>query len=133
MWRSIICRVEEPDAREVVDLIRAAGRKAVPLPGDLRDEAFCNKLVADAVRELGGLDILVSNAARQEARESIMDISTQQFDDTFKTNVYAMFWLTKAAFAAYEGRIGDHQHGFGQRLRPPTRPSSITPPQRGQS
>jgi NAD(P)-dependent dehydrogenase (short-subunit alcohol dehydrogenase family) len=89
--------VEEPDAKEVVQLIEAEGRKAVPLPGDLRDEAFCNKLVGDAVRELGGLDILVSNAARQHAQDSILDISTQQFDDTFKTNVYAMFWLTKAA------------------------------------
>jgi NAD(P)-dependent dehydrogenase (short-subunit alcohol dehydrogenase family) len=88
---------EEPDAKEVVQLIEAEGRKAVPLPGDLRDETFCNKLVADAVRELGGLDILVSNAARQHAQDSILDISTQQFDDTFKTNVYAMFWLTKAA------------------------------------
>jgi NAD(P)-dependent dehydrogenase (short-subunit alcohol dehydrogenase family) len=89
--------LEEPDAKEVVDLIRAEGRKAVPLPGDLREEAFCNALVADAVRELGGLDILVSNAARQHAQTSILDISTQQFDDTFKTNVYAMFWITKAA------------------------------------
>jgi NAD(P)-dependent dehydrogenase (short-subunit alcohol dehydrogenase family) len=89
--------VEEPDAREVVQLIEAEGRKAAPLPGDLRDEAFCNKLVADAVQALGGLDILVSNAARQHAQDSILDISTQQFDDTFKTNVYAMFWITKAA------------------------------------
>jgi NAD(P)-dependent dehydrogenase (short-subunit alcohol dehydrogenase family) len=83
--------VEEPDAKEVVQLIEAEGRKAVPLPGDLRDEAFCNKLVADAVRELGGLDILVSNAARQHAQDSILDISTQQFDDTFKTNVSRCF------------------------------------------
>ncbi len=89
--------VEEPDAKEVVALIQAAGRKAVSLPGDIRDEAFCNKLVADAVRELGGLDILVSNAARQHAQASILDISTEQFDDTFKTNVYAMFWIIKAA------------------------------------
>ncbi|MBV8661748.1 MAG: SDR family NAD(P)-dependent oxidoreductase, partial [Hyphomicrobiales bacterium] len=55
--------VEEPDAREVVQLIRDAGRKAVPLPGDIRSEEFCQRLVDDAVRELGGLDILVSNAA----------------------------------------------------------------------
>lgn len=88
---------EEPDAREVVDLIRQAGRKPVPLPGDIRDEAFCNKLVADAVRELGGLDILVNNAARQQSAQSITDITTEQFDWTFKTNVYAMFWITKAA------------------------------------
>src|ERR1700743_2567517 len=57
--------VEEPDAREVIEIIRKAGRKAVALPGDIRDEAFCRKLVADAVAQLGGLDILVNNAARQ--------------------------------------------------------------------
>lgn len=88
---------EEPDAREVVALIRAEGRKAVAIPGDIRTEGFCKKLVADAVRELGGLDILVNNAARQAAQESILDITSQQFDDVFKTNVYAMFWITKAA------------------------------------
>jgi NAD(P)-dependent dehydrogenase (short-subunit alcohol dehydrogenase family) len=88
---------EEPDAREVVQLIRAEGRKAVAIPGDIKDEAFCKKLVADAARELGGLDILVNNAARQFSRDSILDISTAQFDETFKTNVYAMFWITKAA------------------------------------
>ncbi len=88
---------EQPDADEVIALIRAAGRKAAPLPGDLRSEAFCRSLVADAVSQLGGLDILVSNAARQKAQKSILDITTEQFDDTFKTNVYAMFWLTKAA------------------------------------
>ena len=88
---------EEPDAREVVELIRGAGRRAAALPGDIRDEAFCNKLVADAVGRFGGLDILVSNAARQISQNSILDITTEQFDATFKTNVYAMFWLTKAA------------------------------------
>jgi NAD(P)-dependent dehydrogenase (short-subunit alcohol dehydrogenase family) len=88
---------EEPDAREVVALIRQAGRKAVPLPGDIRSEAFCRGLVENAVAGLGGLDILVNNAARQESRDSILDISTEQFDDTFKTNIYANFWITKAA------------------------------------
>ncbi|CAO3440385.1 SDR family oxidoreductase [Azospirillum endophyticum] len=88
---------EEPDAREVVELIRAEGRKAVPLPGDIRDEAFCGRLVADAVRELGGLDILVNNAAKQHTVPRLADLTTEQFDQTFKTNVYAMFWITKAA------------------------------------
>jgi NAD(P)-dependent dehydrogenase (short-subunit alcohol dehydrogenase family) len=88
---------EEADAREVVELIRAAGRKAVALPGDIKSESFCNKLVADAVKGLGGLDILVNNAARQVSQQSIADITTAQFDETFKTNVYAMFWITKAA------------------------------------
>ena len=88
---------EEPDAKEVCDLIRDAGRKAVAIPGDIRDESFCNRLVEQAVRELGGLDILVNNAARQVAQKSILDITTAQFDETYKTNVYAMFWITKAA------------------------------------
>ena len=89
--------VEEPDAREVVQLIEAEGRKAVAIPGDIRDEGFCGQLVARAVEGLGGLDILVNNAAQQASRQSILDITTEQFDSTFKTNVYAMFWITKAA------------------------------------
>lgn len=89
--------VEEPDAREVIQLIRAAGRKAVAIPGDIRSEKFCNQLVESAARELGGLDILVNNAGRQQAVDSIADLTTEQFDSTFKTNVYAMFWITKAA------------------------------------
>jgi NAD(P)-dependent dehydrogenase (short-subunit alcohol dehydrogenase family) len=90
---------EEPDAREVVRLIQAAGRKAVALPGDIRSEAFCQRLVSDAVQQLGGLDILVNNAGRQQSQDSIKDITTEQFDWTMKTNVYAMFWITKAALA----------------------------------
>ena len=88
---------EEPDAREVVDLIRQAGRKAVAIPGDLRDEGFCRRLVDQAVRELGGLDIVVCNAGRQQSRSSILDISTEDFDATMKTNIYAPFWIIKAA------------------------------------
>ena len=88
---------EEPDAREVIELIRAEGRKGVSIPGDLRNERFCAQLVERAVRELGGLDILVNNAARQQTRPAIADISSEDFDATLKTNVYAPFWLTKAA------------------------------------
>jgi len=88
---------EEEDAVEVIQLIKAAGRKAIALPGDLREEAFCEKLVADAVKSLGGLDILVNNAARQQTRASILDISTEDFDATMKTNIYAPFWIIKAA------------------------------------
>jgi NAD(P)-dependent dehydrogenase (short-subunit alcohol dehydrogenase family) len=88
---------EEPDAREVLDFIKAEHRTAVPIPGDLRDEAFCQQLVADAVSGLGGLDILVSNAGRQQSHKSILDISTEQFDWTMKTNIYAPFWIIKAA------------------------------------
>lgn len=88
---------EEPDAKEVIELIKAEGRKAVAIPGDLRDEAFCKRMVEQAVQTLGGLDILVSNAARQQAKTSILDISTEDFDATIKTNIYAPFWIIKAA------------------------------------
>lgn len=88
---------EEPDALEVIELIRQAGRNAVGIPGDIRDEAFCRQLVAEAVRALGGLDILVSNAARQQAHASIDELTTEDFDATIKTNVYAPFWIIKAA------------------------------------
>ena len=88
---------EEPDAKEVVELIKKAGRKAVAIPGDLRDEGFCKRLVEEAVKALGGLDILVNNAARQQTRASILDISSEDFDATMKTNIYAPFWVTKAA------------------------------------
>ncbi len=90
---------EESYAAEVIEFIRRAGRKGVALPGDIRDEAFCNRLVESAANQLGGLDLVVSNAARQVAQKSILDISTEQFDTTFKTNVYAMFWILKAAVA----------------------------------
>jgi NAD(P)-dependent dehydrogenase (short-subunit alcohol dehydrogenase family) len=89
--------VEESDAREVTDLLRGEGRKILTFPGDIRDENFCNQLVSDAVAGLGGLDLLVNVAGKQHAVESLTDLSTEQFDATFKTNVYAMFWITKAA------------------------------------
>ncbi|MDR6849009.1 NAD(P)-dependent dehydrogenase (short-subunit alcohol dehydrogenase family) [Sphingomonas sp. BE270] len=88
---------EEADARDVIDLIRASGRVGVAIPGDLCSEDFCATLVQTAVDTLGGLDILVSNAARQQTHGSILDISTEEFDRTMKTNIYAPFWLIKAA------------------------------------
>ncbi len=89
---------EEKDAQEVITLIEAAGRKAVAIPGDITDETFCTALVEAAVTGLGGLDILVNNAGKQVSTPSILDITTQQFDLTMKTNLYALFWITKAAF-----------------------------------
>jgi NAD(P)-dependent dehydrogenase (short-subunit alcohol dehydrogenase family) len=88
---------EEPDAREVVMLIQQAGRKAVAIPGDLRDHGYCLKLVDTAVKQLGGLDILVNNASRQQAKQTLLDISDEDFDATMKTNLYGMFYVTKAA------------------------------------
>ncbi len=88
---------EEPDAREVIALIKAEGRKGIAIPGDLRSESFCQDLVAKAVSGLGGLDIVVSNAGRQHSVPHIADMTTELFDWTMKTNIYAPFWIIKAA------------------------------------
>jgi NAD(P)-dependent dehydrogenase (short-subunit alcohol dehydrogenase family) len=69
----------------------------VPIPGDLRDRAFCQRLVAEAVQKLGGLDVVVCNAGRQQSKVSILDISDEDFDATMKTNIYAPFYIIKAA------------------------------------
>jgi len=88
---------EEADAQEVVALIRQAGRNAAAIPGDIRDAAFCKRLVTEAVKQLGGLDIVVCNAGRQQSHDSILDISDEDFDATMKTNIYAPFWIIRAA------------------------------------
>jgi hypothetical protein len=88
---------EQPDADEVIALIEEAGRKGVAIPGDIKDENFCTSLVEQAVAELQGLDIVVNNAARQISTMAFAELSSAQFDETLKTNVYAMFWITKAA------------------------------------
>jgi len=90
---------EEPDAAEVINLIRREGRKAVAIPGDLRTEEVCRSLVAQAERELGGLDILVSNAGYGWFLPDILEHPSEKFDQTIKTNLYAPFWLSKAAVA----------------------------------
>ncbi len=88
---------EEPDAREVKALIEQAGRKAVLLPADIRTEKACTKLVADAVHQLGGLDLLVNNAAYQQSKADISEITDEQMVRTFETNIFAMFRICKAA------------------------------------
>lgn len=88
---------ETTDAQEVQKLIEAEGRNAILLPGDITEQGFCENLVAQAKDKLGGLDILVNNAGKQTNQSSIADISAEQFDRTMKTNLYAMFWITKAA------------------------------------
>lgn len=88
---------EEADAGEVIQLIKAEGCKAVALPGDIKQEAWCRDLVEKAVLELGGLDILVINAGRQQYRETIEELSTDDFDKTMKTNLYALHWIARAA------------------------------------
>src|SRR3954454_301965 len=89
---------EEEDARETTKWVEQAGRKAVSIPADIRNEQTCQQLVAQAVQELGGLDVLVNNAAYQMAQPGgIEDITTEQFDRVMKTNLYAMLWLRKKA------------------------------------
>lgn len=88
---------EEKDAQSLKTLVDAEGGTLVLLPGDVTDEAFCTRLVEDAAEALGGLDVVVINAGKQVSQKSILDITTEQFDQTYKTNVYAMFWIAKAA------------------------------------
>ncbi|MDB5132376.1 MAG: NAD(P)-dependent oxidoreductase [Mucilaginibacter sp.] len=88
---------EEQDAQEVIALIKKEGRKGIAIPGDLRSEDFCKQLVQKTVDGLGGLDIIVNNAGRQQSIVSIADVSTEEFDATMKTNIYAPFWIIKAA------------------------------------
>ena len=88
---------EEADAKEVVALIEAAGQKAVAFPGDISDERFCKQLVDTAVKELGSIDILVNNAGKQIYIDDIQNLTSVQLQQTFAVNVFAMFWITKAA------------------------------------
>ncbi|MGI8860213.1 MAG: glucose 1-dehydrogenase [Rubrobacteraceae bacterium] len=88
---------EESDADETARVVEDAGRKAVKVPGDIAEEAECRRVVERAVEEFGGIDILVNNAAHQMTVDGISDVSTELLDRTFKTNIYAMFWLVKAA------------------------------------
>ena len=88
---------EESDAQETARVVEEAGKKCVRVAGDLSEEAQCQKLVDRAVEEFGGIDVLVNNAAHQRTVSGIADVSTELLDRTFKTNIYAMFWLCKAA------------------------------------
>ena len=88
---------EQPDADDVVAALGDTGRTIVQLPTDLTDEQAARKVVTDAVEQLGGLDVLVLVAGKQQAVEDIVDITSEQFDETYKTNVYAMFWMVQEA------------------------------------
>ncbi len=88
---------EQSDADETQRAVEAEGRKCVQIPGDLTDAVFCKKLIERTVKELGQLDILVSNAAHQNRKPSLEEVSDEEFDRTFKTNVYAYFRLVRAA------------------------------------
>lgn len=90
---------EHEDAKETARWVEEAGHRAVTVPGDVADEAYCRTLVDRAEREFGKLDILVNNAAMQRTHKSIEEISSDEWDRTFRTNIYSMFYLCKAAVA----------------------------------
>jgi NAD(P)-dependent dehydrogenase (short-subunit alcohol dehydrogenase family) len=136
---------EEEDAKETVRLIEEAGRKAVAIAGDISQEEFCKELVETVAKEFGSIEILVNNAGRQLSIESIDKLTTEQFTGTFATNVFGMFWITKATlehmpkggsiinttsiqayqpsedlidYAATKGAITNFTHGLGKQLAP---------------
>jgi len=88
---------EHEDARETARLVEDAGRSAILMPGDIQDEQHCNAIVDRAAREFGRLDVLVNNAAHQITIEDIGDLSSQEWDVTFRTNIYSQFYLCRAA------------------------------------
>ena len=88
---------EEKDAKSLVELIQKEGGIIHTAPGDLKDHDFCLSLIDQAHEKMGGMDILVNNAGKQVRQEGIDEVSDEQFDETMKTNIYAMFWLSKAA------------------------------------
>ncbi|MBN7806748.1 MULTISPECIES: SDR family oxidoreductase [Agrobacterium] len=88
---------EDDDAKDTAKWVEEAGRKAILVPGDIKSEAHCRSLVAQTVEKLGGIDILINNAAFQRTYASIEDITAEEWDETFRTNIYAPFFLSKAA------------------------------------
>jgi NAD(P)-dependent dehydrogenase (short-subunit alcohol dehydrogenase family) len=94
---------EEEDAQVTRRVVEEAGRRCVTMPGDIREESHCQEIVRRAMDEFGKIDVLINNAAFQMSREGIEDISTDEFDRTFRTNVYAMFYLSKAALPLMKG------------------------------
>jgi NAD(P)-dependent dehydrogenase (short-subunit alcohol dehydrogenase family) len=87
---------EEIDGQKTLNMIRQAGQKAIAIPGDITDEIFCKTLVKQTVEALGSIDILVNNAGKQQFVEDLEDLTTKQFVETYATNVFGMFWITKA-------------------------------------
>ena len=90
---------EDEDARHTAKLVEQAGRRSLLLPGDLSEEHHCVDVVERTASELGGLDVLVNNIAYQQPAQSLTEITTEQWDRTFRTNIYSYFWVTKAALA----------------------------------
>ncbi len=94
---TIVYLNEDNDAATTKELVEKEGQKCILLPGDIGDESFCQNVVNQTIQTFGGLDILVNNAAEQHVQTSILDITSQQLIKTFQTNIFSMFYLTKAA------------------------------------
>ena len=112
----VYLREEQADAEETKRAVEKEGRTCLLLPGDVTDASFCRQAVAETVKEFGKLDILVNNAAYQEEQDRPEDISDEQFDKTFKTNVYGYFYMTKAALEHIGEGGGNRQLRFDHRL-----------------
>jgi len=95
---------EESDAQETARVVESAGRKVVKVPGGIGDEAQCQRLVEQAVSELGGIDILVNNAAYQMYREGLRSISAEELEHTYRTNVWGQRQITQGHDSVKEGR-----------------------------
>ena len=108
---------EEEDAKDTAKLVEEAGRKAILVAGDVQDPKHCRAIIDKAVSDLGGIDILVNNAAHQATFKKIEDISDEEWDLTFRVNIHAMFYLTKAAVPHMKRRQRHYQHGIDQLRR----------------
>lgn len=106
---------EHEDAKETKQLVEKEGRKCLLIDGDIGDEAFCQQVIARVIEEFGKLDVLVNNAAEQHVQESLKDITAEQLEKTFRTNVFSMFHLTKAA-GPFEAWCIDHQYHLDHRI-----------------
>lgn len=95
----VYTRVEQRDAQETLEAVENEGAQCILIPGDVRNSRFCDRAVARTVRKFGRLDILVNNAAYQQHQKSITDITNEQFEQTFRTNIFGYFFMARAAVA----------------------------------
>ena len=106
---------EHEDAEKTKKIVEDAGRKAILMPGDIKDAAHCRAIVDKAVKEFGRIDILVNNAAHQATFQDVGEISDEEWDVTFRTNIYSMFYHGEGRRAAHAEEQRDHQHELDQR------------------
>jgi NAD(P)-dependent dehydrogenase (short-subunit alcohol dehydrogenase family) len=129
---------EQPDADEVIELIKKEGRKVIACPGDISQEAQCKKIVQTAMKELGGIDILANIAGKQITIDDIEKLTTEQLEQTFKVNIFAMFWLCKFAIVAFTKALAKQVIDKGIRVNAvapgpvwtPLQPSHGQPPEK---